>query len=49
MYEMLKPIVFFGKNKKKLDRAVDGTPLQIPTLLAEIVLVPHSIVLSNQV
>ena len=32
----------------KLDRAVDGTSSQIPTLLAEIALVPHSIVLSNQ-
>ena len=37
------------KNKITLDRAVDGTPSQIPTLLAEIALVPHSIVLSNQV
>ena len=37
-----------GKPENKLDRAVDGTPSQIPTLLAEIALVPHSIVLSNQ-
>ena len=36
------------KNKKKLDRAVDGIPSEIPTLLTEIALVPHSIVLSNQ-
>ena len=33
---------------EKLDWAVDGMPSQIPTLLAEIALVPHSIVLSNQ-
>ena len=32
----------------RLDRAVNVTPSQIPTLLAEIALVPHSIVLSNQ-
>ena len=37
------------KKKKKIDWAVDGTPSQIPMLLAEIALVPHSIVLSNQV
>ena len=31
-------------KQKELDRAGDGTPSQIPTLLAEIALVPHSIV-----
>ena len=36
------------KKQKKLDRAVDGTPSQIPMLLAEIALVTHSKVLSNQ-
>ena len=36
-------------DNEQLDWAVDGTPSQIPTLLAEIALVPHSIVLSNQV
>ena len=44
-YSLLKK----QQQQKKLVRAVDGTPSQIPTLLAEIALVPHSIVLSNQV
>ena len=40
-------MVPFGLTKWPLDRAVDGTPSQIPTLLTEVALVPHSIVLSS--
>ena len=38
----------YREGQRELDRAVNGTPSQIPTLLAETALVPHSIVLRNQ-